>query len=144
MVSDPSGPVRLRLFTDGSCPVCRRFRAWVEARDVEGRIEVLDLDEPALTERFPRLDLGLARQQLTVLSPAGEVYRGLAALRQIGQRLPGLRQVDWIYELPGIRTLAAGLYHAVNRYRKGPCLSCGERWMPSTKYSQRRKRGGRR
>lgn len=122
---DLPGPVRLHLFTDGSCPVCRRFRAWVEARDTEGRIEVLNLDEPDLAERFPRLDLGMARQQLTVLDATGEVHRGLTALRRLGQCLPGLRQLDWIYELPGIRTLAAGLYHAVNRYRKGPCLGCG-------------------
>jgi predicted DCC family thiol-disulfide oxidoreductase YuxK len=117
--------VRLYLFTDGSCPVCRRFRAWIEARDTEGRIEVLDLNEPGLAERFPRLDLGMARQQLTVLDAAGEVHRGLTALRCLGQCLPGLRQVDWIYELPGVRILAGGLYKAVNRYRKGLCLGCG-------------------
>lgn len=128
------------LFYDPSCPLCRRFKAWIEAGDRHGAIQALALDDPELPTRFPDLDLAQAQAQLTVRDQEGNLYRGLAALRQLSLCLPGLRHLDWIYLLPGVKGVAEGVYRLVNRYRKGWCLSCGERWLPSRKYSERKRR----
>ena len=130
---------RLCLFYDSECALCCRFKEWIENRDQEGAILVLALDDPELPGVFPELDLVAAREQLTVRDRQGRFYQGLAALRQLSLHLPGIRRLDWIYRLPGVQAVAAGLYRTVNRYRKGLCLSCGEKWMPSRKYSERKK-----
>lgn len=135
-----SGGAQLYLFYDGECELCVRFKEWIGARDGEGMIETLALEDTELPERFPEVDLEMARAQLTVRDREGRIYQGLAALRQLALRLPGIRRLDWIYRLPGAQTVAGGLYRTVNRYRKQLCLSCGEKWKPSLKYSERKKR----
>ena len=130
---------QLYLFFDGECPLCCRFKEWIEGRDRTGTICALALDDPELEARFPEVDLDRARQQLTVRDRAGNLYEGLAALRQLALRLPGIRRLDWVYQLPGARAVAGGLYRTVNQYRKKLCLRCGEKWMPSRKYSERKK-----
>ena len=90
------------------------------------------------------VDFEMAREQLTVCDRRGEVYEGMAALRVLARHFPGLGRLDWIYRLPGVQTVVGGVYRTVNRFRKRLCLSCGEQWMPSKKYSERKRRGGRR
>lgn len=90
------------------------------------------------------VDFDAAREQLTVCDKRGEVYEGVGALRVLGRHLPGLERLDWVYRLPGVTAVVGGVYRTVDRVRKRLCLSCGERWMPSEKYSQRKRRGGRR
>jgi len=141
---DRADQVRLYFFYDSECELCCRFKEWIERRDREGAIRVLGLDDPELPELFPELDLEAAQEQLTVRDREGNFYRGLTALRQLSLHLPGIRRLDWIYRLPGVGTVATGLYRTVNRYRKRLCLSCGEKWMPSRKHSQRKKRQPRR
>ena len=97
------GGAQLYLFYDGECELCLRFKEWIEARDRGGTIAALALDGPELPERFPEVDLEMARAQLTVLDREGRIYEGLAALRQLALRLPGIRRLDWIYRLPGDR-----------------------------------------
>ena len=66
-----SGPA-LYLFYDGDCPLCCRFKEWIDRLDTQNAV------------------------------------------------------------------------CAVNRNRKRLCLQCGEKWMPSLKYSRRNKDSGRR
>ena len=136
--------VQLYLFYDDACELCVRFKEWVAERDVIGRIAVLPLGGEGLEERFPMVDFDRVREQLTVCDRKGEVYEGVGALRVLGRHLPGLGRLDWVYELPGVLVVAGGVYRTVHRVRKRLCLSCGEQWMPSKKYSQRKRRGGRR
>ena len=109
-----------------------------------GRIEALSLGEEELEQQFPMVDFESAREQLTVCDKRGEVYEGVEALRVLGRHLPGLERLDWAYGLPGVTAVARRVYRAVNRVRQRLCLSCGETWMPSKKYSVRQRRRGRR
>ena len=110
--------VQLYFFYDDSCELCMRFKEWVEGRDGVGRIEALPLGGEGLEERFPMVDFEMAREQLTVCDRRGEVYEGTAALRVLARHFPGLGRLDWIYRLPGVQTVAGGVYRTVNRFRK--------------------------
>lgn len=132
--------VQLFLFYDSKCELCRRFKEWLAARDREGIIQALELDDPELAARFPDVDFERAREQLTVRDREGNLFQGLAALRRLARHLPGIRRLDWIYRLPGMKIVAGGLYRTVNRYRTKLCLSCGEKWTSSRKYSERKRR----
>ena len=114
------------MLTDGTCPVCRRFGAWVAARDRRQWVQVVDLGVPGLAARFAGIDLGLAAKELTVIDATGLVCRGVAALRRLGTCLPGLRHLDWAYRLPGVEALVGGAYGVVNRARRGACAGCGD------------------
>jgi len=136
--------VQLYYFYDDTCELCVRFKEWVEVRDMGGVVEALPLSGVGLEERFPMVDFERALKELTVCDRQGEVYEGAVALRVLGRHLPGLERLDWIYQLPGVQVVADRVYRTVDRVRKRLCLSCGESWMPSKKYSQRKRRGGRR
>mgnify|MGYP002036379282 CR=1 FL=1 len=135
---DP-GSVRLHLFSDPSCPLCRQFRKWIRHLDRERLIEILDLNDPRLQERFPQLDLERASESLTVCDRLGHVREGVEAVRQLTLHLPALRRLQWIYRLPGVTPTLRGVYRTAQRQRKKLCLKCGEKWMPSLKYSRRKK-----
>ncbi|HIG54773.1 MAG TPA: DUF393 domain-containing protein [Candidatus Latescibacteria bacterium] len=136
--------VKLYFFYDNTCELCVKFKGWVVERDVTGEIEVLPLDEEGVEQRFPMVDFARVREQLTVCDPQGKAYEGGEALRMLARNVPGLALLDWAYGLPGVQSVAGGVYRRVNRVRKRLCLSCGEQWMPSKKYSERKRRAGRR
>ncbi|MEW6751064.1 MAG: DUF393 domain-containing protein [Candidatus Latescibacterota bacterium] len=133
---------RITLFYDPACPLCRRLRAWVQHCDGEGLVRLVALDAAELEGEFADLDVSRARRELTALDASGRVWRGLDAVRQVGLRLPGVRRLDFVYRLPGVRRAGGRLYQAVNRRRRGPCRRCGESWMPSDKRRGRRRDGG--
>jgi predicted DCC family thiol-disulfide oxidoreductase YuxK len=131
----------VQLFYDDGCELCCRLQRWVAARDRTGLVEAIPVSGADLALRFPDLDVEKARAQLSVRSQDGQIHEGMAGLRQIALRLPALRQLAWIYSLPGVSAAASGAYRTVNRYRRRLCLRCGESWMPSMKPSRRRRRG---
>ena len=133
---------QLFLFYDPSCDLCVRFKEWVAQRDSEGKIALLPLEE-GIEDRFPHIDFVRAVEQLTACDRRGQIYEGMAALRQTAKYLPGLARLDWVYALPGMGVVANGAYRTVNRLRKRLCLRCGESWAPSKKYSERKRRAGR-
>lgn len=134
----------LYLFYDGDCPLCRRFKEWVNRLDTESAICALPLDAAELSTRFPHIDLQEARQRLTVCNKLDQVFHDVEALQQLTHILPGLRRLAWIYRLPGVTPTVQRAYRTVNRNRKRLCLQCGEKWMPSSKYSRRNKDASRR
>ena len=136
--------VALYLLYDDACDVCVQFAAWVGARDSGGKVVALALSGQGMEERFLTVNMAEAREQLTVCDQWGEVVTGLEALRVLARHLPGLERLDWVSGLPGIRRVAGGVYRTVNRYRRRLCLRCGEKWMPSKKYSVQKRREGRR
>ncbi len=138
-----SGPA-LYLFYDGDCPLCCRFKEWIDRLDTQNAVCALSLSDAELPTRFPHIDLQEARQHLTACDGEGRVFHGVEALRQLTRVLPGLRRLTWVYRLPSVTPAAQRAYRAVNRNRKRLCLQCGEKWMPSLKYSRRKKDSGRR
>ncbi len=130
---------QLYLFYDGSCALCRRFADVVGRWDTSQSIAVIDLADPGIAEQFPQIDMESAVQELTVSDPAGRVFQGSQALQRLTRQLPGIRSLSWAYRLPGVVPAVGRVYGAVNRRRKQLCLHCGQKWMPSMKYSRRKK-----
>ncbi len=139
-MSEHTGKPQLYLFYDSGCPLCCRFVEWIERWDRQGAIQALALDDPELPGRFPQLDLDQAHQALTVCDRLGNLSLGVEALRQLARLLPGIRRLKWAYRLPGVTPAIGHAYRVVHRYRKRLCLKCGEKWMPSRKFSQRKRR----
>jgi predicted DCC family thiol-disulfide oxidoreductase YuxK len=128
---------RLTLFYDDTCPLCRRFKAAIEAWDSDCLIEVVDIAQAATQRRFRHLDLNAATQQLTVCDRLGNLHHGVECLRRLTQLLPGLRRLTWAYQLPGVTPVIGKLYRTVHRRRKKLCLKCGEKSLPSIRHRGR-------
>ena len=128
----------LYLFYDGRCPLCCRFKKWIERWDRQGVVGMLALDDPAIPARFPGLDLAVAHEALTVCDRLGRTFKGVEALQQLAQVLPGMRRLKWLSRLPGVTPALSRAYRTVHR-RRQLCLKCGEKWMPSRKYSRRKR-----
>ena len=126
----------LYLLYDGGCPLCCRFKEWIERWDRQGVVGTLALDDPAIPARFPGLDLAAAHEALTVCDGLGRTFQGVEALRQLAQVLPGMQRLKWLSRLPGVTPVLSRAYRTVHRRRWQLCLKCGEKWMPSRKYSR--------
>lgn len=106
---------QLTVFYDGACPRCRADRrryerlagdhaAAVEWRDITGREAELDA-------------LGIAPEdalrELHVTDTAGHVHRELDAYRLLMARVPVLRPLAWLIDLPLVRPLLSWCYRAL-------------------------------
>ena len=139
-MADSGAPVHLYLLFDSQCPLCCKFKDLIQAWDRDGAVRALPLDDPAIPERFPQLDLESARQNLTVCDRLGRVAQGVEAVQRVARLLPGIRRLQWVYRLPGVTPVLSRAYRTVSRHRKRLCLQCGQKWMPSLKSSRRRRR----
>lgn len=126
---------RLSVLYDGGCKLCRASVARVRHMDPRGRIELVDLHDPSVPERFPQIDFEEAMRLMQAVGPAGRVYSGADAWARIGLALPGWKLVAWLFFVPGIHFIARHFYGwiARNRYRwnreicaDGTCALHGE------------------
>lgn len=109
----------LTVLYDGACGLCRASAARVRRIDSRGRVELLDLHDPAVPARFPQIDREEAMRLMQAVDPAGRVYSGVDGWARIGLTLPGWKLVAWVLLVPGIHFLAQRVYGWVarNRYR---------------------------
>ena len=119
--SGPAGVGRLVVLFDRDCGLCqataRRLRRW----DRHSRLEMLSLQDAAVStrpllaeavRRFPVLEV------LHVVDEAsGRVSAGGDAALAIAAQLPGGRLVRPFRRLPPTRWIVGGLYGLVARYR---------------------------
>lgn len=115
------------MLYDGQCRMCRSQAELVARYNDDERIELLDLHDVAVAARFPLISPADARRELHLVGPAGQIFRGAEAVRQILLLLPDLRGLGELMRLPGAMLLARPLYALVanNRYLLGgrvePC-----------------------
>jgi len=133
----------LTVLYDGECALCRTSADRVRRLDRGGRIELLDLHDASVPQRFPRVDLQEAMLWMQAVDPQGRVYSGVDAWARIGLTLPAWKWLAWVLLVPGIHFLAARVYAWVarNRYRwnreacaDGSCaVHTGEKTEPRSK-----------
>lgn len=87
--------------------------------DRHARIELLDLHDPSVANRFPQVNKEEAMRLMQAVDSQGRVYSGADAWVRIGLVLPGWKLVARLLLLPGIHFLAQHFYAwiARNRYR---------------------------
>ncbi len=130
---------QLTVLYDGDCGLCRASVARLRRVDRGGRIELLDLHDPAAAQRFPQIDREEAMRWMQAVDPQGRVASGVDAWARIGLALPGWKWLAWILLVPGIHFVAARVYAFIarNRYRwsseecaDGSCALHGTRAAP--------------
>lgn len=129
----------LHLFYDSECSICVRLKSAVSRLDREGIVELIDLHNKDVCSRFPDLDPVRALTELTAVDHRGEFFCGGAVLQRLGNLLPGIRHLNWVYQLPGMISGVSMTYRILNRQRRRLCLKCGQKWTSSAKYSQRKR-----
>jgi predicted DCC family thiol-disulfide oxidoreductase YuxK len=109
----------LTVLYDGSCNFCRASVARVRRFDTGQRIELLDLHDPSVQQRFPQIDHEIALRWMQAVDAQGRVWSGADAWARIGLLLPGWNLLAWLLLLPGIHWIATKIYGwiARNRYR---------------------------
>jgi predicted DCC family thiol-disulfide oxidoreductase YuxK len=70
---------RLTVLYDAGCRLCRSARLWLEAERQLVPLEFIAAGSPEARRCFPHLDPGDTLADLTVVSDAGEVWRGAKA-----------------------------------------------------------------
>jgi predicted DCC family thiol-disulfide oxidoreductase YuxK len=109
----------LTILFDGHCALCRASAARVRRFDSRRRIELLDLHQPSVSQRYPKIDRDEAMRWMLAIDALGRVHSGADAWARVGLLLPGWKFVAWILLVPGIHWFAARIYAwiARNRYR---------------------------
>jgi predicted DCC family thiol-disulfide oxidoreductase YuxK len=78
-VSTADRPVGLTVLYDADCGLCRWVREWLERRTLLVPVAFVPLGSPLARARFPQLDHDRTREEVTVVSDDGAVYRAEAA-----------------------------------------------------------------
>lgn len=109
----------LTVFYDGLCSLCRASAERVRRMDNSRRVELIDLHDASVAQRFPQIDRVIATRWMQAVDRGGQVSSGAAAWARIGMLLPGWNLVAWLLLVPGINWIASKVYAwiADNRYR---------------------------
>src|SRR4030095_12507039 len=94
-------PVLTVLF-DGSCTLCRGSADRVRRLDLRRQIELLDLDDPSVAQRFPQINREEAMKWMQAVDRQGRIYGGADARGRIGPLLPGWDFIAGVFFLPRI------------------------------------------
>ncbi len=139
----------LTVLYDGACGFCRGSATRLRRLDTGKRIELLDLHDPAVVQRFAQIDREEALRSMQAVDGRGRVFSGVDAWARVGLTLPGWKWLAWILLVPGIHFVAARAYAWVarNRYRWNPeeCAdgSCvfhaGSSGSPPTRHTESEK-----
>src|SRR5260221_13071484 len=79
----------LTVLYDGACGLCRASVARVRRIDRDGRIELLDLHEPAAAARFPQVNREEALRLMQAVDSGGKVYSSVDALARLRLSVSG-------------------------------------------------------
>ncbi len=108
-------PTGWTLIFDGDCEFCLRQVRFIRRRDRAGRIEAIP---------FQTADLGAigvsrqaAEEAMQLVSPAGDVWQGASAARELLKLLPGFAPLAWLFRIPGAMLLAERVYRWIARRR---------------------------
>jgi predicted DCC family thiol-disulfide oxidoreductase YuxK len=122
---------KVQVFFDGACPICSREVKHYRARDRHGRIEWIDIANPAFHAPAYGLDPARVQQMMHARLSDGRVVTEVRAFVKIWEVLPpGLvtTPLRWLLKIPGMIAVANVFYRlfARNRYRlTGRCTPEG-------------------
>lgn len=105
------------ILFDGKCPFCRKSIETIDRLDWFGRFEFRDARRPENVPTGIAIEPERLLEQMHVVTSAGKVHGGFAAVRQIVGRLPILWPVFPLLWLPGAVRIGQRLYREVARRR---------------------------
>lgn len=119
MPQRPEFPIR--IYYDGACSVCATEIERYGRRDRAGRLELVDISDPAFDPAPLGFTLADFMYQMHVIDRAGRVYRGVEAFWAIWQAFPSstfLGLLGALLMLPGVNGAARLCYRGFARIRK--------------------------
>ena len=104
--------------------MCARMIRAIDKWDARDQIELIPLQAPGATSRFPWIAPDAFVHAMQLVGPAHATWEGARAIEQLLDVLPRGRWIAWIFHLPFARRAADRAYRWVarNRYR----LGCGD------------------
>ncbi|MEX1197365.1 MAG: DUF393 domain-containing protein [Pseudohongiellaceae bacterium] len=124
--------MKLRVFYDGSCPLCAAEMKQLAAADRDGQVELQDISRPDFSERFPHVDPVEADRILQGETDDGTPLYGLDVTARAWSLAGKGWRVNWL-RWPLIRPVADRVYlffarrrHRISRFLTGRsrCDSC--------------------
>lgn len=125
MPNAPSFP--LKVFYDGSCAVCSTEMSVYMRKEHGGRLEFVDITDPAFNPARYGITLDDFMYQLHAIDRDGRVFRGVDAFRAVWLAFPGSR---WYGFLAGLTASPLVGPAARLAYRTFACL---RRYLPNSK-----------
>jgi len=78
-MQDHNAPAQVRAITvlfDPDCPICRASKQWLMTLRPLIDVRFVAVSSPLAVQRFPALDMAACREEITVVTDQGYVYRG--------------------------------------------------------------------
>lgn len=134
----------LTVLYDATCPLCTRFRGWLQAQELLVPITFVPAGSPEAVARFPGLDPRQTLREITVVGDSGAVWTMeyawvmcLWATRRHRVLAERLAQPQWLPVARGAAYSAAGLrawlrrdeYPGGGGYPDGCAGSCDPRGL---------------
>ncbi|MEC8861111.1 MAG: DUF393 domain-containing protein [Pseudomonadota bacterium] len=108
--------MKLRVFYDGSCPLCAAEMKQLAAADRQGQVELQDITQPDFSERFPHIDPVAADRILHGETDDGTLLYGLDVTARAWDLAGKGWRVNWL-RWPLIRPVADRVYLFFARHR---------------------------
>jgi predicted DCC family thiol-disulfide oxidoreductase YuxK len=116
--------MKARVLYDGDCALCRKSVGLLRRLDWLGKLDYVNArDESDVVLRRPPVAGAPLLEEMHVLTPAGDLYRGFGAFRWLAWRLPACWTIAPLLYLPGVPWLGQRIYLWVarNRFHLVPC-----------------------
>ncbi len=110
-------PDRITIIFDGSCNFCTWSIELVDRLDRHGRVHAVPFQAPGVLAEHS-LTQAEAEAAVWAFNPAGDRYRGAAAINLALSVALGFRLPLALYQVPGLRQLQDAAYAAISRNRQ--------------------------
>lgn len=117
----PQGPASIRVFYDGSCPLCSKEIALYQRLDRAQRVDWCDVSSPSNAAVLP-LPQGALMARFHVQPLPGEPLSGARAFLELWRHIPGWRWLATLRHLPGVPALLEVAYRLFLKVR--PAIQC--------------------
>lgn len=107
----------LTVLYDANCALCRGARVWLGRQPAYVRLEFVAAGSTAARARFPGLDHDATLRDVTVIGPAGEVWRGEKAWLMCLWALRAYRSHAMRLASPALRPMAKRFVAWMSRQR---------------------------
>ncbi len=121
----------VRVFFDGSCPLCTKEIALYRRLDTRQKVDWCDVSEPAQAAVLPLpREVLMARFHVQPIS-GGEPLSGARAFLELWRHIPGWRWLSRLRYVPGVPTLLELSYLVFLRVRPSIQRVFARRGAPS-------------
>jgi glyoxylase-like metal-dependent hydrolase (beta-lactamase superfamily II)/predicted DCC family thiol-disulfide oxidoreductase YuxK len=116
-------PDRYVALYDGQCEICQACVSWLRLLDRKHQVAAVPIEAETLAQVHPGLQLDGCLQELHVIDPAGEVYRGWDGVAVLTRLFPPTFLIGWLGRVPPFRWIGIAGYRFVarNRYAVSKC-----------------------